>query len=608
MRSISILSIIIIITDVILVGALRQFQRISRGRCFFEKLSIDEEFNNQVSMQLSSSDISYVKIVSYRNDVRVLSTDEAHLQSHHEDLRADQIAQIFHQCAPYITQHRGSVVVIHIPGNILKNKESLDAITDDISLLHLLGVSIILVIGVKELLDERVLASHGTISYHDGVRITDDVTLQYLKELSGFARYEIESKLARGYKGRPGNSGLNVISGNFFYSAKPVGVRSGIDFIHTGEVRRIEADNIQTRLSQGDIVMLTSLGYSPSGEVFNVPSMALASECAAKIKASKLIFWTQGQHIIDTRSNKPLQSLRLSQAVALLNTWNTGSTMDNELDRNDTPADVAVAVVSDSDSDYVPSATSTVSSTTTSTTSTTTAAATVSSSSTTSSTSSTTTPIPRPIPIPMYESMGIIGELALEESFIQVLSRCVYALQGGVNRAHLIPPTRGSLLKELYTHDGSGLLISRDVYESADIRDLEDIIRPLEKELLKELPDCYVLTRDATTLACGMLKKYSDTQGEIACLAVHPTRRRAGRGETMLAYLERRALLLGLTQLFILSTRTMQWFEERGFESSDPSLLPASRDYDPKRGAKVYIKQLGSQRDVDAEEVLWDVH
>ena len=225
-------------------------------------------------------------------------------------------------------------------------------------------------------------------------------------------------------------------------------------------------------------------------------------------------------------------------------------------------------------------------------------------------------------------SAGIVTtgeEHDLAACFLRMIARSVYALNGGVKRAHLIAPNRGALLKELYTRDGAGLLISRDVYEGvrlaqpSDVRAVEEIIRPLEKEgilvprsrdqLEKEInsQNCFLLKRDSATLACCMMQRYSDTQAEVYCLAVHPSYRRGGRGETLLAYLERRALTIGITQLFILSTRTMQWFEERGFKSCSPSVLPAARAYDPSRGSKVYIKNLGSQRDIDAEELLWNI-
>jgi amino-acid N-acetyltransferase len=139
-----------------------------------------------------------------------------------------------------------------------------------------------------------------------------------LKEVSGFVRYEVESSLARGFRGRPGQSGINVVSGNFFYSAKPLGVRDGVDYKFTGEVRRVEVENLKQRLQGGDLIMLTSLGYSPSGEVFNVPSESLAADVAAKLQASKLIYLTEGESLIDNRSGKTIQSFRLAQAMAFL--------------------------------------------------------------------------------------------------------------------------------------------------------------------------------------------------------------------------------------------------------------------------------------------------
>ena len=194
-----------------------------------------------------------------------------------------------------------------------------------------------------------------------------------------------------------------------------------------------------------------------------------------------------------------------------------------------------------------------------------------------------------------------------------------------MKRAHLIPPARGSILKELYTTNGAGVLISRDVYDGirpavlSDICSVEAIIKPLELEgilvprtrdqLEREMKNCVVLTRDGSTIACGMLKQYNNDYAEICCLAVHQNYRKHGRGETVLAYLERRALLLGISYIFVLSTQTMQWFEERGFILSDPKLiLPLiSRKYNSTRGSKVYIKKLGSQRDIDKEELLWNM-
>lgn len=457
-------------------------------------------------------------------------------------LSADSFGAIFRELAPYLAMHRGTSVVVHLPSFLLfGDKEKFDNIMDEVSILHLLGVRIVLVIGVREQLDERLAAANIPAHFEHNIRVTDADTLMYLKEISGSARFTVESSLARGYRGKLGQ-GVNVVGGNFFFSAKPMGVRDGVDFKFTGEVRRVDRESIHSRLSQGDVCMLTSLGYSPSGEVFNVCSETLAATTAATLNADKIIYLVDKETgLTDKRTGKALQSLRVNQASALLRLWG----------------------VQDGRELHFPTATS------------------------------------------------------------RYLSRCVMALNGGVKRAHLVYTDAGAILKELYTRDGSGYLISRDVYEGirpacpSDLRAIEELIRPLEEEgilrvrsrdaLEQDIPMCRLLIRDGACLACGMVTQYSADTAEIACLAVHPAYRRGGRGETMLAYLEREAIKMGVKQIFVLSTRTMQWFEERGFIAVPPDTLPPNKQYDTERNSKVYLKMLHSERDVDAEEVLWNV-
>ena len=175
------------------------------------------------------------------------------------------------------------------------------------------------------------------------------------------------------------------------------------------------------------------------------------------------------------------------------------------------------------------------------------------------------------------------------------------------------------------------MLLSRDIHDGMrpatpdDLPDLLEIIRPLEQEeillprteeeILNEINDFYVLVDNDSSddknkgkvVGCGVLKQYSDTHAEIACLAVHPLYRKLGRGELILTYLEKRALTMNLTHVFILSTRTMQWFEERGFYPSTPNELPSTRKYNSSRGSKVYMKALGSTQHIEAEELWWDI-
>jgi acetylglutamate kinase len=291
--------------------------------------------NDIITDELASNDVSFVGIQPSGSAIwrkEIAAAIEGDVGPSPDELNTIEFGTIFRQCAPYIAMHRGSTMVIHLGGQALNHREEFDAIIDDLSILHLLGVQLVLVAGVRKQLDDKLMAAGKTPQYHDGMRISDEETMVYLKETSGSARFEIESSLARGFRGRPGQSGISVVSGNFFYSAKPLGVRDGVDFKLTGEVRRIEVDNLNKRLEAGDVVMLTSVGYSPSGEVFNVPSESLAAECAARLKAAKIIYLTDGEAMIDTRSGKALQSLRLAQAVSLLDACGIKTDVYNQVE------------------------------------------------------------------------------------------------------------------------------------------------------------------------------------------------------------------------------------------------------------------------------------
>lgn len=287
-----------------------------------KKLTPDEPLTDE----LTSNDASFVRINvpsihGPPNNIsrRPLQRDDPSAEDivSADELSGAQFGSIFTQCAPYIAQHRGSVMVLHIPSKMFlpENKDLFDLVMDDISLLHLLGVQIVLVAGVRELLDQRIRqATNMSVAYHNGMRVTDDRTMHILKELSGSVRFEVESALGRGFRGAASSQhgAIDVVSGNLFYSAKPVGVRNGIDFRLSGEVRKIETENVRRRLEGGDVVLLTSLGHSHSGEVFNVPSELLAAECGAKLKASKVIFLTEGEYLTDARTGRVIQSLRLA--------------------------------------------------------------------------------------------------------------------------------------------------------------------------------------------------------------------------------------------------------------------------------------------------------
>lgn len=198
----------------------------------------------------------------------------------------------FRGSSPYIQAHRGKTFVINFGGEAL-NDEHFQNLIHDFALLNSLGIRLVLVHGIRPQIDARLKKLCHAARFHHGLRITDDIALQCVKEAAGFVRVEIEAQLSMGLANSPmANSELKVASGNFVV-AKPIGVIDGIDYAHTGAVRRIKDSAIHALLEQNNLVLISPIGYSPSGDVFNLSAEHVATAVSIALKADKLIFLTE---------------------------------------------------------------------------------------------------------------------------------------------------------------------------------------------------------------------------------------------------------------------------------------------------------------------------
>jgi len=195
----------------------------------------------------------------------------------------------FRAVTPYIQLFRNKIFVIAFGGDVVAD-EKFVSLVHDFNLLASLGIRLVLVHGARPQIESRLQADAHEISYVQGMRVTDANALQYVKEAVGRVRSEIEARLSMGLPNSPmANAAINVVSGNFV-TARPIGVVDGIDLQYTGEVRRINASAIHEQLAQGNVVLLSSLGYSPTGETFNLTLENIAAEVAIALQANKLVF------------------------------------------------------------------------------------------------------------------------------------------------------------------------------------------------------------------------------------------------------------------------------------------------------------------------------
>ncbi len=193
----------------------------------------------------------------------------------------------FRQATPYIYAHRGKTFVLYINDSLLA-KDNVAALIHDFALVHTLGVKLVLVLGLRSFINKKLSKKTSSKFYGDW-RITDLQTIEQIKEVAGRVRANVEALFSVGLINTPmSGMKLSLVSGNFV-RAKPVGVRDGIDYQYTGEIRSIAAKEIQQQLDTNNIVLLTPLGYSKTGDTFNLSGAEVAMHTACALQSEKLI-------------------------------------------------------------------------------------------------------------------------------------------------------------------------------------------------------------------------------------------------------------------------------------------------------------------------------
>jgi len=436
----------------------------------------------------------------------------------------------FRSVAPYIHMHRGKTFVVAIAGEAVAAGK-LPNIAQDLALIQSMGVKVVLVHGFRPQVNEQLRAKGHEARYSHGMRITDEVALDSAQEAAGQLRYEIEAAFSQGLPNTPmAGSTVRVLSGNFI-TARPVGVVDGVDFQHSGLVRKVDATGIRHALDFGAMVLMSPFGFSPTGEAFNLTMEEVATRVAVAIQADKLIFMTEVPGI-PTDPGRPAGE-------------------DNPID-TELPLDAARKLLASLPSPQ------------------------------------------RPTDTGFY------------------LQHCVKACEEGVERNHIIPfSVDGSLLLEVYVHDGIGTMVIDEKLESLreatadDIGGIIQLIEPFERdgtlvkrsrtEIERDINQYSVIEHDGVIFGCAALYPYPEAKtGEMAALTVSPQSQSQGDGERILKRVEHRAKAMGLDSIFVLTTRTMHWFLKRGFQQVNPDWLPEARKrkYNWDRRSQVLVKKL----------------
>ncbi|MDR0312671.1 MAG: amino-acid N-acetyltransferase [Treponema sp.] len=325
------------------------------------------------------------------------------------------------------------------------------------------------------------------------------------------------------------SSRTEAVIGNFV-RARGLGVLDGLDFEHTGTVDRIYMDSLNHVLELGMVPILPCIGWSPSGKPYNVPSDEIALETAIKLKAVKLFIISLDEGL---KKGKYL----------IPDTMETGQNGR----------------------------------------------------------------IIRLTPQEAEKILQMNSDHAKDDKALNELRLALKASVSGVERVHIINGAEeGAVLKELFSNLGAGTMVYADKYESIralrsqDIPDILRLMEPLMQDgfLIRRSPediqsrkeDYAVFEIDGRIHACGALHNWGEGQGEIAALATDPSYSDLGMGSRIVSYLLDRALGQGFTRVFVLTTRSHDWFETLGFRESSVESLPETKkqSYNKLRNSKVF--------------------
>ncbi len=233
-----------------------------------------------------------------------------------EELSSAHFVALFRSVAPYVNLFRGKTFVIAFGGKAISGSLA-RTLAYDANLLAALGVRLVLVHGARPQIEEELREKGLESVTHGRYRVTDAATLDCVIDAVGSVYLEIDALLSQGLPDTPmANSTIRVIAGNFI-TAKPLGVIDGVDMHYAGSVRKIDAEGIRAQLGIGNIVILSCLGSSPTGEIFNLAMEEVAEAAAIAISADKLIFLTDSQGVTDI-DGQLLDELTADSAERLL--------------------------------------------------------------------------------------------------------------------------------------------------------------------------------------------------------------------------------------------------------------------------------------------------
>ncbi len=422
----------------------------------------------------------------------------------------------------YINRFRGKVFIIKIDSEVIDNIY-FPVLLKDLATLHSAGIRVIVIPGARKRIDE-ILKQYGIESnYHNGIRITEEEAIPFVK----MAAFDVSNRIMTGLSAHR----INALVGNWV-RARSMGVIDGVDYKYSGNIDKILITPLNKVLEEDFIPIIPSIGWNPAGTPYNISSNELAIQAAVASRAEKIFFITSEELLNISEYRVPAGVVPSPEGRI--------SRMDGDTARK------FLALNSGNKS-----------------------------------------------------------------GALDIVNQALSGIENGIKRVHIIKGNGdGGILSEIFSNLGIGTMLYRNEFDrirgmsTSDIPEVLRIMRPFEasgaliprtkEDLQHSAGDFVVYEIDKVIHGCAALHDCGGGTGEIAAVAVDPEYEKLGIGKKLITYLIKKAEKTGMKSLFLLTTRSVDWFESLGFRSGKIDDLPENKreNYNFNRNSRVMFLKL----------------
>jgi acetylglutamate kinase len=201
-------------------------------------------------------------------------------------------AEVLVEALPYIRKFHKKIIVIKYGGSILGDEKIRGGILEDIVFLNFVGLQPVLVHGGGPNISERMRGLGAKAEFVDGMRVTDEETLEVVEEeLEKINKMIVSELSALGVKA----IGLSGKEGKIIQVEKK---RGKVDLGLVGHIVDINAKPILEALQEDNVVVILPVGKGEDKKIYNVNADEAAANISAALKAEKLVLLTNVKGIM----------------------------------------------------------------------------------------------------------------------------------------------------------------------------------------------------------------------------------------------------------------------------------------------------------------------